>query len=332
MMARWGEIPLDPDTESGIAAIEREHITKPRPMELDGPLLCQPNKLDQSSYTDTPVECTFGDAKIAHTIALNQYAKKMKVLVASLQQNENSDPDVPLFIPTMPVMESNDQELYHKAHSLTRCFESKFRQGIGVAPPEITEQLAKKILRKAVAVMCAHAGFDTTTECVLETLIDVTHEYYLKITRLLRADADRAALVRGTAFPDVVEQVCHEIGIGSMRNLVGFYQKRVVEYHKDLVKTCQKLTAEYKKLKSPEILKENIIEEIIKEEDVPQIHFPSTDDFDENHPITEATIHLDEFHNLQVVFENETAHVGAEEDESKQGVSVKSEYIFSIPT
>ena len=43
MSAHWGEMPTQPDTESGIAAIEREQITKPRPMEVEGPPLHQPS-------------------------------------------------------------------------------------------------------------------------------------------------------------------------------------------------------------------------------------------------------------------------------------------------
>lgn len=40
---RWGDFPIIRDTESGIAAIEREQMTKPRPLEVEGPLLYQPS-------------------------------------------------------------------------------------------------------------------------------------------------------------------------------------------------------------------------------------------------------------------------------------------------
>ena len=43
MSTHWGEIPIVPDTDSGIAAIEREQITKLRPMETEGPKLHQPS-------------------------------------------------------------------------------------------------------------------------------------------------------------------------------------------------------------------------------------------------------------------------------------------------
>lgn len=42
-MKHWGEIPDVADTDSGIAALEREQITKPRPMDVEGHLLHQPS-------------------------------------------------------------------------------------------------------------------------------------------------------------------------------------------------------------------------------------------------------------------------------------------------
>jgi hypothetical protein len=40
---KWGEIPSAPETDSGIAAIEREQLTKLRPIEVEGPRLHQPS-------------------------------------------------------------------------------------------------------------------------------------------------------------------------------------------------------------------------------------------------------------------------------------------------
>ena len=61
----WGELPVVLDTESGIAAIEREQMTKPRPMDVEGPRLHQPSSHHTTPggelvtfncfYNDTPV-------------------------------------------------------------------------------------------------------------------------------------------------------------------------------------------------------------------------------------------------------------------------------------
>ena len=43
MSGLWGEIPNVPEVDSGIAALEREELTKPRAIEPEGPPLYQPS-------------------------------------------------------------------------------------------------------------------------------------------------------------------------------------------------------------------------------------------------------------------------------------------------
>ena len=42
MSAAWGTLPVPPEPDSGIAALEREQMMKARPMEVEGPPLHQP--------------------------------------------------------------------------------------------------------------------------------------------------------------------------------------------------------------------------------------------------------------------------------------------------
>ena len=42
--AHWGEMPVVTDTNSGIAAVEREQMTKRRAIEVEGPTLHQPSR------------------------------------------------------------------------------------------------------------------------------------------------------------------------------------------------------------------------------------------------------------------------------------------------
>jgi hypothetical protein len=48
---------------------------------------------------------------------------------------------------------------------------------------------------------------------------------------LLRFAVDREALMGQTPFPDVMEQVFHEVGIGSVLSLQKFWQHRIKDYH-----------------------------------------------------------------------------------------------------
>ena len=47
MTTRWADLPVIRDTESGIAAIEREQMTKPRPLDIEEPALHQPSIVPQ---------------------------------------------------------------------------------------------------------------------------------------------------------------------------------------------------------------------------------------------------------------------------------------------
>lgn len=82
-----------------------------------------------------------------------------------------------------------------------------------------------------MATILAHAGFESAQESVLETLTDLVHEHYLRISRLLRVAVDREARMGASPFPDVVEQVFHEVGIGSVLALQCFWQVRIKDYH-----------------------------------------------------------------------------------------------------
>lgn len=82
-----------------------------------------------------------------------------------------------------------------------------------------------------MATVLAHAGFESANESVLETLTDLVHEHYLRITRRLRVAVDREARLGASPFPDVVEQVFHEVGVGSVLALQRFWQVRIKDYH-----------------------------------------------------------------------------------------------------
>ena len=48
-----------------------------------------------------------------------------------------------------------------------------------------------------------------------------------------------------------MEQVFHEMGIGSVTTLHDFYQTRVLKYHDNMMEMCKHLVAQYDKLKQP---------------------------------------------------------------------------------
>lgn len=108
---------------------------------------------------------------------------------------------------------------------------SSIIRGKGEPVTELSWLSCRQLLYQSVATVLAHAGFESAQESVLETLTDLVHEHYLRLTRLLRVAVDREARLGASPFPDVVEQVFHEVGIGSVLALQRFWQVRIKDYH-----------------------------------------------------------------------------------------------------
>ncbi|KAI4803769.1 hypothetical protein KUCAC02_025417 [Chaenocephalus aceratus] len=60
------------------------------------------------------------------------------------------------------------------------------------------------------------------------------------------------ARLGASPFPDVVEQVFHEVGIGSVLALQHFWQVRIKDYHSYMLQVSKDLSEEYERLVNPE--------------------------------------------------------------------------------
>lgn len=65
---------------------------------------------------------------------------------------------------------------------------------------KLTQKGTWLLLHKAVHQICAHEGFDSTTESVLSTLVDVTDEMLSKFCKLLKVNTEREVLNLNTGF------------------------------------------------------------------------------------------------------------------------------------
>lgn len=317
----WGDLPVVPDTESGIAALEREQIIKPRPMELDGPELHQPSSVEHRATFEIPSELLFVDRIVPNTLQLAQHAKKLRLMLQQQQQEatKNSELDSNFTYPPLPPMPTTvddkqpNQAVKTEEENKAQVLSDAVNQ-LGL-PFELDEQVLGLIMKKSVAIICAHAGFEKTTESVLNMLTDIACEILRKITQLLRLAVDREAMCGSHGFPDALEQVFHKIGLGSIRSLQVFYQERIVNYHDHMFQQCQQLTGEWEKLKHPEQQNEDTKTVKIKEENLAQIQFPVSEETEDGPDHGEGVMHL-ELHPLHNM-EHETATTLADDEGTK---------------
>uniref|UniRef100_A0A8D2BYW4 STAGA complex 65 subunit gamma n=1 Tax=Sus scrofa TaxID=9823 RepID=A0A8D2BYW4_PIG len=241
MLRYWGEIPISSSqtNRSSFDLLPREF----RLVEVHDPPLHQPsaNKPKPPTMLDIPSEpCSL----TIHTIQLIQHNRRLRNLIAAAQaQNQQQTEGVkteegeplpscpgspPLPDDLLPLDCKNPNAPFQIRHSDP---ESDFYRGKGEPVTELSWHSCRQLLYQAVATILAHAGFECANESVLETLTDVAHEYCLKFTKLLRFAVDQEARLGQTPFPDVMEQVFHEVGIGSVLSLQKFWQHRIKDYH-----------------------------------------------------------------------------------------------------
>lgn len=180
--------------------------------------------------------------------------------------------------------------------------------GKGEPPPAIDDVTCRRLVQRSVAAIFAHLGFDNCSESTLDLLSDILHEFLLQMTTHLRSAADAKLLHGHAGFPDILEQVFHEMKLGSVIGLQDFYQSRVINYSKNMEQTCQQLMVEYEKLMQPVMQKSESTPDTvpvirIKEEPSSEINFPV---FDENDDITdEHLLQLGGLSGFEITVEHE---------------------------
>ncbi|XP_056447156.1 STAGA complex 65 subunit gamma isoform X1 [Gadus chalcogrammus] len=292
MMRYWGEIPgpaAAPPSRSSFDLLQREF----RSVEVQDPPLHQPSaqRPRPTTMLDIPSEpCSL----TIHTVQLCQHVRRLRSLLTAAQTQgsstseggnrlEEADTNLPLRPPTPPAMPDDLLPLDSKAprqpfqlrHSDP---ESDFYIGKGEPVTELSWPSCRQLLYQSVATVLAHAGFQSAQESVLETLTDLVHERYLRLGRLLRVAVDREARVGASPFPDVVEQVFHEVGIGSVLSLQRFWQVRIKDYHSNMLQVSKDLAEEYERLVNPEKALEDSKPPRIKEEPLSDISFPVSEE------------------------------------------------------
>ncbi|MBN3313725.1 ST65G protein, partial [Atractosteus spatula] len=287
MMRYWGEIPAPaaPPSRSSFDLLQREF----RSVEVQDPPLHQPSaqRPRPTTMLDVPSEpCSL----TIHTVQLCQHARRLRGLLAAAQgqpqaegagRPEDSDALPPR--PATPALPDDllppDSKAPHQPFQLRHSDpESDFYKGRGEPVTELSWPSCRQLLYQSVATVLAHAGFETAQESVLETLTDVAHEHYLRLSRLLRVGVDREARLGTTPFPDVVEQVFHEVGIGSVLALQRFWQQRIKDYHSYMLQVSRELSEEYERLVNPEKATEDTKPVKIKEEPLSDIAFPVSEE------------------------------------------------------
>ncbi|KAM5164318.1 STAGA complex 65 subunit gamma [Mantella aurantiaca] len=300
MLRYWGEIPVASGQagRSSFDLLQREFRT----VEMQEPPLHQPsaNRPRLTTMLDVPSEpCSLS----IHTIQLTQHNRRLRSLTAASQSHNQSqsqshnqsqqqadgikaeESEVPPHPPPTPPLPDDllpqDCKLPKLPFQLRHSDpESDFYRGRGEPVTELSYHSCRQLMYQSVATILAHAGFDSANESILETLTDMAHEFCLKFTKMLRYNADREARLGHTPFPDIMEEVFHEMGIGSVLSLQSFWQHRIKDYHSYTLQVSRRLSEDYEKLIHPERIPEDAKPVKVKEEPLGDIAFPVSEELE----------------------------------------------------
>jgi len=305
---RWGDLPTI-DDDPGIAALERDTVTKPRLMAVEsmklyqpckpsddaarlkqerkvsglfGPTKNEPSSLHDSSATLTRFDVD-ADPKIIHSLQLSQYLRKMNTMISdhansdgdktpeavgskrkassSLPPTSSSPKVTPPPLPASLDVKEVKREIpclpFHPPPAEETL--SAFAQGrwsstttAPSVPPVISNSTARQLVKKSVVTLVAHAGFDSASECAVDVLTDLLQSYLRQLTGNLADARDAEMTSDGSNFPDHLERVFTEMGVGSAKSLLRFYNRDVIYRHKQLRRQAEEVSAQYRTLTSTE--------------------------------------------------------------------------------
>lgn len=279
----WGELPPMDEVPEDFADMLIQNAVKPIAMKVH-----EPCDGEIQGLVELPPECSKMDDTILHTIKLLKYSKSMQCVIDKSQMKDKSSDSKDLVPPIFPEQDiKKTRHLVRNPFNYMEQVSTPFVEGNGISPHRLSERNARLILRKCVATIFAHIGFDDTTQVVLDIMTDICEEYYVKFTRLMRVVVDHESISGNAGFPDVMERVFHEMGVGSVLTLHNFYQEHVLMYHQRTLTQCRELAVQYSKVTTP-VIKKEIVGSIVKckieneeiEEygDVPELHFPALGD------------------------------------------------------
>lgn len=99
----------------------------------------------------------------------------------------------------------------------------------------LTPQTARNVLKHAVTILLAHVGFENASDIAIETLVDVADHFLRRMTLLLKVATEQ----RDHGFPDAVERVLLETGVGGVTALHDYYQEYVLKFEENMKKKVE---------------------------------------------------------------------------------------------
>ncbi|XP_022106609.1 STAGA complex 65 subunit gamma-like isoform X2 [Acanthaster planci] len=261
----WGEFANVQSSSKSMHIVDMDLVAlNPKSLELEGPRLHLLTAQQSTSKRQLMAEPFHRDATSIHTIQLLKHNRRIRTIIAASQQqqaesnkweDQGTRPRIQS-LPVTPLLLVQTKRPWTSSSDSTCSGQVEQRDEIQKAVTLDTSVgmdtlTARKLRRRAVATICAHAGYEMSQDSATETLNEILHEYLTMVCKLLRVAVDREALKSCTGFQDVLSQVLQEIGVGDIETLFRFWKVRIKDYHASIQRRNTQLREQHDRLKNP---------------------------------------------------------------------------------
>ncbi|XP_043584522.1 uncharacterized protein LOC122568638 isoform X1 [Bombus pyrosoma] len=221
----WGELPAR-------ETLKQEVITPDVIENIWRQVMEESNNPDCDFQVGRQAELPMGNLHVLNTINLHQQLRMM---------------EEGMVLENMTTIEAQDlQEKKEAQNSFQFSPVQKERNVFKNASTihYLTPEAARSILKHAVITLLAHIGFEKSSNIAIETLTDIANHFLRRITLLMKAAYEQ----RDHGFPDILERVLVETGIGGVAALHDYYQEYVLKFEDNMKKKVEAMIEKQRQL------------------------------------------------------------------------------------
>ena len=215
----WGELPARETLKQEVITPDIIENVWRQVMEESNNMDCDFQMERQPDYIQLPM----GNLHVLNTINFHQQLRMM---------------EEGMVLGNMTTIETQDsQDLTETENSFNFLPVQKERSAFKDSSTVhyLTPQTARSILRHSVIVLLAHIGFEKSSDIAIETLTDIADHFLRRMTLLMKVAYEQ----KDHGFPDIVERVLLETGVGGVAALHDYYQEYVLKLEENMRKKVE---------------------------------------------------------------------------------------------
>ncbi|XP_017763998.1 PREDICTED: uncharacterized protein LOC108553557 isoform X2 [Eufriesea mexicana] len=221
----WGELPAREN-------LKQEVITPDIIENIWRQVMEESNNADCDFQIDRQPELPMGNLHILNTINLHQQLRMM---------------EEGMVLGNMTTIETHEsQEEKETQNSFQFLSVQKERGAFRNASTihYLTPETVRCILKHAVIILLAHIGFEKSSNVAIETLTDIVDHFLRRMTLLMKAAYEQ----KDHGFPDILERVLLETGVGGIAALHDYYQEYVLKFEESMKKKVETMMEKQRQL------------------------------------------------------------------------------------